>query len=82
MTDHNYRSSRRDFFARTGDGLLGAALTQLLCQDYCGGTSVLASEAPTGMGLQPKRTHHEARTRSVIQLFMSGGPSQMDLFDP
>ena len=29
-----------------------------------------------------KPTHHPPRATSVIQLFMNGGPSQMDLFDP
>jgi len=32
--------------------------------------------------LQAKNGHHPARAKSVIQLFMNGGPSQMDLFDP
>jgi hypothetical protein len=78
--------NRRDFFARTSDGLLGAALAQLLCQDFFGGTAALGAEddsaATTVFNLKPKRTHHPARARSVIQLFMNGGPSQMDLFDP
>ncbi|MEZ6050973.1 MAG: DUF1501 domain-containing protein [Planctomycetaceae bacterium] len=32
--------------------------------------------------LRPRQTHHAPRARSIIQLFMNGGPSQMDLFDP
>ena len=32
--------------------------------------------------LRPKPVHHPATATSVIQLFMNGGPSQMDLFDP
>ncbi len=83
------RTSRRDFFARTSDGLLGAALTQLLCQDFFGDTSALADDAiakhPTNdapLTLKPRPGHHPAKATSVIQLFMNGGPSQMDLFDP
>ncbi len=81
------QSTRRDFFARTCDGLLGAALTHVLCHDFFGGASALAEErearepAP-GYNLKPKQTHHTAKAKSVIQLFMNGGPSQMDLFDP
>lgn len=79
-------TTRRDFFARTSDGLLGAALTHLLCQDFFGGSSALAEDHPAGApavyNLKPKPTHHPPRARSVIQLFMNGGPSQMDLFDP
>ena len=32
--------------------------------------------------LAPRSPHRPARARSVIHLFMNGGPSQMDLFDP
>ena len=32
--------------------------------------------------LAPRRPHHTPRARSVIFLFMGGGPSQVDLFDP
>jgi hypothetical protein len=82
-----HRNSRRDFFARTGDGLLGAALAQLMCDDFFGGTRALAAEpdareATSAFNLRPKRAHHPAKAKSVIQLFMNGGPSQMDLFDP
>ncbi|MEO1978911.1 MAG: DUF1501 domain-containing protein, partial [Fuerstiella sp.] len=83
------RNTRRDFFARTSDGLLGAALTQLMCGDFFGGTAALGAElaadtadGPPVYNLKPKRTHHPAQATSVIQLFMNGGPSQMDLFDP
>ena len=74
--------SRRNFFGRTRDGLLGGALTQLLCNDFFGGTQALASAQPVHHNLKPKHEHHPARAKSVIQLFMNGGPSQMDLFDP
>jgi len=86
MTQH---TSRRDFFARTSDGVLGAALTHLLSQDFFGGASAVAAEpgeaahaVPVGFNLKPKKTHHPAQATSVIHLFMNGGPSQMDLFDP
>ncbi|MBT6153371.1 MAG: DUF1501 domain-containing protein [Planctomycetaceae bacterium] len=79
--------TRRDFFARTCDGVLGAALTHMLCEDFFGGTSALAAEQESPepavhYNLKPKQSHHPAKATSVIHLFMSGGPSQMDLFDP
>ena len=79
--------SRRDFFARTSDGIMGAALTHLLSQDYFGGRSAFAEESktdhtPQQYNLKPKQPHHPAKATSVIHLFMNGGPSQMDLFDP
>ena len=79
--------SRRDLFAGAGTGLLGAALTKLLSDDFFGGASAFANDAPPDQphapyDLRPKPTHHSASATSVIQLFMNGGPSQMDLFDP
>ena len=32
--------------------------------------------------LKPRKPHFEPKAKAVIQLFMNGGPSQMDLFDP
>ncbi len=81
------KHSRRDFFERTSDGLLGVALAQLLGDDYLSGTTAVASEVdtlqlPSQYDLVPKRAHHQPQATAVIQLFMNGGPSQMDLFDP
>jgi hypothetical protein len=76
------RSTRRDFFARTSDGLFGAALAHLFCQDFIGGGPAEASETSVPLDLNQRNGHHPAEARSVIQLFMNGGPSQMDLFDP
>ncbi|MCA9173534.1 MAG: DUF1501 domain-containing protein [Planctomycetales bacterium] len=77
--------NRRDFFARTGDGMLGAALLHLLGRDFHGGAVVAAEPeafAPMAYNLQSKQPHHPPKAKAVIQLFMNGGPSQMDLFDP
>jgi hypothetical protein len=71
---------RRDFFARTADGVLGAAFAHLLGQDLLGGRAFAAEALPNN--LARRQGHHPAKATSVIQLFMNGGPSQMDLFDP
>jgi hypothetical protein len=83
----NNDHSRRDFFARTSEGMLGAALTGLLCDDFFGsrsalGASPIESHSQAEFNLDPKTCHHTPKATSVIQLFMNGGPSQMDLFDP
>jgi hypothetical protein len=52
------------------------AFAHLLSQD--GFSAVNAPENP----LAPKKPHHEAKAKSVIFLFMEGGPSHIDLFDP
>jgi hypothetical protein len=38
--------------------------------------------APASDPLAPRTGHHAGRARSVIFLFMAGGPSQLELFDP
>ena len=75
--------SRRDFFSRVSDGLYGAALASLLGGDLFSPNPALAA---TGLrkvyDLQPRAPHFEPKAKAVIQLFMGGGPSQVDLFDP
>src|SRR5688500_10824655 len=63
--------TRRHFFSRTAAGLGTAALGSLL------NPQLFASAS--GAGLQ--QTHFPARAKRVINLFMAGGPSQMDLLD-
>lgn len=66
--------NRRDFFSRMADGLQGAALASLLARDCLHAAEV--------QDLRPRKPHHEPKAKAVIQLFMNGGPSQVDLFDP
>jgi len=78
--------SRRDFFNSVANGLQGAALASLLSQDLYGrklGKSSKSTERGSLIpDLTPKLPHFQPQAKSVIQLFMNGGPSQMDLFDP
>jgi hypothetical protein len=69
--------TRRSFFNHMSDGLCGAALAHLFTGDQ-----LLGSAGPSRYDLSPKPAHHPARAKAVIHLFMNGGPSQMDLFDP
>jgi hypothetical protein len=73
--------SRRSFFAHVGAGMQGAALLHLLGSDGIASTGSDDS-VPGSVDLLPRPPHHPARAKSVIHLFMNGGPSQMDLFDP
>src|SRR6185436_3896636 len=72
--------TRRGFFQRVGGGLHGAALAYLLGQDLYRGAS--AADARRSHYLLPRAAHFPAKAKAVIHLFMNGGPSQMDLFDP
>jgi hypothetical protein len=76
--------SRRRFFAHLGSGLAGMALAELLAADAAVASP---SDSPHPAGepahdVQPRPPHFPPRARAVIQLFMHGGPSQVDLFDP
>ena len=75
--------SRRDFFSRISDGLHGAGLAYLLGADLSSPNPALAAPAASpAFDLAAKPPHFEPRAKAVIQLFMNGGPSQVDLFDP
>ena len=67
--------NRRDFFNRIVDGVHGVALASILSGDLHGGEL-------KPFDLTPKPPQQPAKAKSVIQLFMNGGPSQVDLFDP
>ncbi|MFO1092771.1 MAG: DUF1501 domain-containing protein [Planctomycetaceae bacterium] len=71
------KSSRRGLFAQVGSALYVAALSHLLGRD--------ARSAGAGrvfQDLAPRQPQRAPKARAVIHLFMNGGPSQMDLFDP
>jgi hypothetical protein len=78
MIDHFHPSlwTRRDLLRRAGAGfgLLGLAGTL----DAAG----LLGSAQAGTDGVPARTHFPARAKRVIFLFMNGGPSHVDTFDP
>lgn len=67
--------TRREILARLGGGFGGLALASLL-------EPHLRADAPRNHDLRAKPTHFPARARAVIQLFMHGGPSHVDLLDP
>ncbi|WP_164100563.1 DUF1501 domain-containing protein [Candidatus Laterigemmans baculatus] len=68
--------TRRHFFAGTSAGLGCAALAALDAQH------APAASAPARVGGLPSLPHHEPQAKRAIYLFMSGGPSQMDMWDP
>src|SRR4051812_27623470 len=60
---------RRDLLLRSGLGVGALALADLL-----------HAEAPNP--LAPKKPHFPGKAKRVVHLFMNGGPSQVDTFDP
>lgn len=75
------RRNRREFLWQTGAGFTGLALTAMLANDGFFAKTAKADEVFTSP-LEPKAPHFPAKAKNVIFLFMYGGPSQVDLFDP
>ncbi|MGE0104274.1 MAG: DUF1501 domain-containing protein [Blastocatellales bacterium] len=67
---------RREFLARAGNGFGGLALSYLMARD------AQAADKPVANPLAPKAPHFKPKAKAVIFLFMVGGPSQMETFDP
>jgi hypothetical protein len=67
---------RREFLWRAGGGLGGVAMAYLLGQEQ------LLADAPARVAQLHGGVHHKAKVRRIVQLFMNGGVSPMDTFDP
>ena len=63
--------TRREFLWQVGGGFAGLALTDML-----------AAEAMAASPLAAKLPHLAAKAKHCVFLFMNGGPSQVDTFDP
>jgi Protein of unknown function (DUF1501) len=68
--------SRRGLLQRAASGFGAVALSALLCDD------AFASSASPADPLAARTPHFRARAKRVIFLYMDGGPSQVDTFDP
>ena len=83
--------SRRDLLRRAGMGFGSLALGGLLAESgLAGGGMASAADLASGGAavggpvspLSPKAPHFAPKAKRVIHLFMNGGPSQVDTFDP
>src|SRR5688500_15306866 len=70
--------TRRHFFSDCGIGLGKMALASLLTTSA--GAQPIAARAANNP-LAPKQPHFAPKAKAVIHLFMSGAPSQLELFD-
>jgi hypothetical protein len=73
-----WAKTRRDFLTRAGLGFGGLALSAMMAGEALGDSPEVDPLHP----LAPRPTHFPARAKSCIFLFMEGGPSHIDLFDP
>jgi hypothetical protein len=68
--------TRRRFFEECAGGIGIMALAQLMEREGRGATT------PEVNPLAPRKPHFAPKAKNVIFMFMEGGPSQIDLFDP
>jgi Protein of unknown function (DUF1501) len=81
--------TRRQLLAQAGGGAGLLALATLLADQglLAGGAAAAESAGASGASdprlnpLAPKKSHFPAKAKSVIWLFMNGGPSQVDTWD-
>lgn len=76
--------ARREFLARAGGGIGGLALAALLAEEAAAQDRIPKTEhrTPNTDPLAAKRPHFAPKAKRVISLFMFGGISHIDTFDP
>lgn len=72
--------TRRELLRRSGGGFGAVALAALLADESISRPQARANESADSLDV--KQPHFTARAKRVIFLFMPGGPSQVDTFDP
>jgi hypothetical protein len=72
--------TRREMLQRCANGF-GAVALAALCSDQAA-CDARGHTAPGNNTTQPRLPHFPARARNVMFLYMDGGPSQVDTFDP
>ncbi|WP_020472005.1 DUF1501 domain-containing protein [Zavarzinella formosa] len=83
MSINQSPATRRAFLSRSAGGVGLFALAHLLQRD-----GLLAADGPSKPGenpaatLKPRPPHFAPKAKAIISMFMHGGPSHVDLFDP
>ncbi|MEO6811676.1 MAG: DUF1501 domain-containing protein [Isosphaeraceae bacterium] len=72
--------NRRQMLVRAANGFGAVALTALMGDDAFGRS--ITHDSEVAGPLEPKPPHFKAKVKHVIFLYMDGGPSQVDTFDP
>ncbi|MDA1006094.1 MAG: DUF1501 domain-containing protein, partial [Verrucomicrobia bacterium] len=75
------RVDRREFMRNIGGGFTSVALTGMLTKEGFFNQANAAVPDSYANPLAPKEPMLPAKAKSVIFLFMYGGPSHMDTFD-
>jgi len=76
------QSNRRHFLASGAFGICSTAFAWLLQQDSLSGNPAKPELEAKHFDLKPKPPQHAPTATAMISLWMQGGPSHIDLFDP
>ena len=79
ITENRLFETRRHFFGKAAGGIGSAALASLLNPSLFAGDQPVPQ--PNVIGGIPGVPHYAAKAKRVIYLFMSGAPSQLDMWD-
>ncbi len=71
--------TRRELLCRAGMGMASLGLVGMLANN---GSGAIVPGSPALSPLTPKSPHFPGKAKRVIHLFMNGGPSHVDTFDP
>src|SRR5688572_28473774 len=71
------RVNRRTFLADLGLGFAGLAMGSMLARD-----GIVRADAGAGAGVTAAGPHLAPRAKKVIWIFLSGGVSHLETFDP
>lgn len=82
MDLNSQQHARRHFLAGSAAGIGGIALACLLNEQGLRAEPAKPALERTTFDLLPKRPHFEPQAKAMISLWMQGGPSHIDLFDP
>src|SRR5262245_39874998 len=90
MTMLNPEVNRRELLTRLGTGLPMAGLIALMAENGLLATSAEAASSPKSAvrnpqstdPLAPRPTHFPGKAKHIIHVYLNGGPSQVDTFDP
>lgn len=75
------RRVRREFLWQSGAGFGAVALSTLLGNDFFQQNGLAAAEPDSSLRGSSKQPHFAPKAKSIIFLFMYGGPSHIDTFD-
>ena len=75
-------TTRREMLMQATHGFGGVALAAMLAGDLSPAASAAATDSRDTSPQQPRSTPHTPQAKRVIFLYMDGGPSQVDTFDP